>query len=97
MHLFPEILFVIPALPIVIGSYTFSSNVHIFVNRVLGKKVIAIEGTSRSIKGDKWKSPLYVKDDKVIAYRYPQHKIGEVILNADGTGNYCGDIEWKEI
>lgn len=82
---------------LLLTTYKCSNNIYILVHRILGKQIIAV----RRIKNDEtWRSVL-VKDkdwkDKLKAYRYPSTQIGDMFLNVDGTGDYCGAIEWKKI
>jgi hypothetical protein len=97
LYLIAEGLIAIPFIIPILGSYTISNTVHVFVDKLRGKAIIEIEGVSSAVKGDIWKSPIYVKGKRVFAYRYPATKIGEVTLNANGTGNYCGDVKWRHV
>lgn len=87
-------------LPVILYTLIHTSeSVALFSNRMLGRETIIIEGIGGAIDGAFWKSHVVTTPitGKRIAYRYPVHFIGEVTLNDDGTGYYCGPIRWKKL
>lgn len=74
-------------------SYRISTRTHSFVNKVFFRRAV-IECNRR---GEKWRTPVYVRGEEVIGYRYPECKIGITRLRADGTGDYCGEITWRRV
>lgn len=76
-------------------AYGVSNNFHVAINRLLGARAVVIRGTGRANNIDMWKA-IAKRDPwgELYAYRYPASKIGRVDLNADGTGEYCGPVEW---
>ena len=89
--LFPFVLF--------FSFVLFMSNdsFNIFVKRIFGAEVIVVRKNSH-LTCDLWKGVLYTDAwGSKYSYRYPTTKIGYVKLNDDGTGEYCGVIEWKMV
>jgi hypothetical protein len=68
-----------------------------FIWRLLGRKIVVIEGVTSAVRGKTWRSPLLVSPvlGTLTAWRYPATETGSVKLNPDGTGEYCGQIVWK--
>lgn len=84
---------------VALASYKLSGTFYVTVSRLLGKQVIAVRGVSSAIRGDQWRSVIERGDwpGQLTAYRYPAMKLGALSLNADGTGYYCGNIEWRKL
>ena len=99
MSLLMTALGLLPALPITaivpMAFYSCSDSVQVFIDKLRGKAVVEITDW----RTDKWKSTLFTNAlGEVFAYRYPAVKVGKVILNPDGSGNYCGgNIKWKRL
>lgn len=68
------------------------------VHRIMGFKIVHIVGTDSAIDGEEWNSWTYTdKNGNLLAWRYPSTRTGQVVLNSDGTGYYCGAVAWKFI
>jgi|GEM_PF-3695922 len=81
------------AAPVIFTTEWFAN----FRQRWAGKKRIYCK---RKCDGDAWYSWVWVDPlGDLIGYRYPSIKGGHgaMRLNEDGTGYYCGDIEWVEV
>lgn len=98
MLVFTATIFILVFL-LYLGLYKTNEYVYILVRRYIFKeRIIEIEGITSAIKGEYWKSPVRARPSGiVVAFRYPCHEIGIVVLNEDGTGKYCGDVIWKYI
>jgi hypothetical protein len=80
--------------------YKMSETTHVLIRRYIFRDRIAvIVGCQYDFQSGPWKSPIIFdeKGEPFAAYRYPAAKIGKVSLNKDGTGDYCGQVLWKEV
>lgn len=96
LHNILGISFALWVLLVAFCVFKCSDRVNVFVRRhVFGATVIHIRGVSSAIAGTSW-SAILERDPwgDPIAYRFPAGRIGAVKLNGDGTGEYCGKVEW---
>lgn len=80
------------------AAFSLSGDFYVFVRRMFGAKAVYIRRTERVNYTDVWIAIAEVDAWGTLhAFRYPGSKIGRVTLNPDGTGEYCGPVEWKYV
>lgn len=79
-------------------AYKMSDKTYVRVRKLFGAEVVTIRGISSAVAGTRWVAVVHTDAwGSKFAHRYPSTQIGEVTLNPDGTGYWCGALEWKAL